>query len=127
MESEPRDPKQGSPPLKSLLLLLLFLLLLFLSSSQSLSPFARPPPRSRAHELGLEASEGDITLQALADGSVQELFVTASTTMVTPIVRVDGKAVGDGTVGPVARALLAAFDEWLRAGEKEWASARPRL
>ena len=40
-----------------------------------------------------------------------ELFFTGTTGEVRPCVRVDGRDVGDGTVGPVTRALATAFRE----------------
>ncbi len=40
-----------------------------------------------------------------------ELFFTGTTTEVRPCVRVDGRPVGDGAVGPVSRALFDAFLE----------------
>ena len=50
-----------------------------------------------------------------ARGRVTELFVTATTTEVMPVVSVDGAPVGDGLVGPVARALRAAWPAWVEA------------
>ena len=40
-----------------------------------------------------------------------EAFITSASNPVTPVVRIDGHAVGDGTPGPVALALRAAFHE----------------
>ena len=41
--------------------------------------------------------------------AADELFVTASTIEVLPVVRLDGRRVGGGTPGPVTRALQAAY------------------
>ncbi len=41
--------------------------------------------------------------------AAREAFVTAASQIVLPVTRIDGQAVGQGTVGPVARALRAAF------------------
>jgi D-alanine transaminase len=38
--------------------------------------------------------------------AADELFLTGTTTDVTPVVRVDGRAIGTGTPGPVTRRLL---------------------
>ncbi len=40
-----------------------------------------------------------------------EAFITSASNPVTPVVRIDGEAVGDGAPGPVALALRAAFHE----------------
>jgi D-alanine transaminase len=40
-----------------------------------------------------------------------EAFITSATNPVTPVVKIDGYPVGDGTPGPVAVALRAAFHE----------------
>jgi D-alanine transaminase len=55
-------------------------------------------------ELGLPVREQGITVAELARAS--ELFLTGTTTDVTPIVELDGRAIGAGTPGRVARALL---------------------
>jgi D-alanine transaminase len=46
---------------------------------------------------------------------VSELFLTGTTTDVMPIVQVDGRAVGDGKPGPIARQLYAGLRERLDA------------
>jgi D-alanine transaminase len=66
---------------------------------------------ARAREVGVEAVEAPIPVARLGD--VTELFVTATTTEVMPIVRLDGKAVGGGKVGPVTRALREAWAGWV--------------
>jgi D-alanine transaminase len=35
-----------------------------------------------------------------------ELFLTGTTTDVTPVISVDGRPIGNGSPGPIARALL---------------------
>ena len=47
--------------------------------------------------------------------AAREAFLTSASQIVMPIVRIDGKPVGDGKPGPVARALRQAFHshaEW---------------
>ena len=44
-------------------------------------------------------------------GRVTELFLTGTTTEVMPVVRVDGRPVGDGRPGPVTRRLQEAYRE----------------
>ncbi len=41
--------------------------------------------------------------------AAHEAFFTAATALVTPVVAIDGKPVGDGAPGPVAKALRAAY------------------
>ena len=62
-----------------------------------------------ARELGVDAREDTV---APADLSrVQEAFITGTTREVTPVVRVDQQAIGDGTPGPITRRLHEAFRE----------------
>ncbi len=56
---------------------------------------------------GLSVEERPFTVaEALA---AREAFLTSATQIVMPIVRIDGKPVGDGKPGPVARALRQTF------------------
>lgn len=57
-----------------------------------------------AREGGIAVREEPIRIDELA--RVSELFLTGTTTDVTPIVAVDGRAIADGSPGPIARALL---------------------
>ena len=41
--------------------------------------------------------------------SAREAFITAASTVVMPVVRIDGEAVADGRPGPIATSLRAAF------------------
>jgi len=45
----------------------------------------------------------------------REAFITGATTLVMPVVSIDGKAVGDGKPGPVARNLRARFHNVAKA------------
>lgn len=68
---------------------------------------------------GIPVEERAIQIEELAQAD--ELFWTGTTGEVRPLVRVDGKAVGDGTVGPVTRALSTAFRktiEQVKAAER---------
>jgi D-alanine transaminase len=53
-------------------------------------------------------------------GSVDELFLTGTTSAVLPVTVIDGRPVGDGTPGPVTRRLVAAYEtfvrDWLSCG-----------
>lgn len=59
----------------------------------------------RAHGIPAEASP--IFLDELSRAG--ELFITGTTFEVMPVVRADGRAVGDGKPGPVTRRLYALF------------------
>ena len=45
--------------------------------------------------------------------SAQEAFVTSTTSLILPVVSIDGRTIGDGTPGPVARALLRAYQKYV--------------
>lgn len=57
--------------------------------------------------LCLEAREAPLLPQDLAEA--REAFLTSSVAEVVPLVRLDGRALGDGHPGPVTRAVLAAY------------------
>jgi len=63
-------------------------------------------------ELSIPVEERFFTTDALY--GADEAFLTGTVTEVLPIVTVDGKAIGDGLVGPVTRRLYAALRQ--RAG-----------
>jgi len=46
----------------------------------------------------------------------REAFLTSATSFVKPITAIDGRAVGDGQVGPVARRLFALFARHVQGG-----------
>ena len=60
-----------------------------------------------ASELGLDVSERSIPLSELYQAD--EMFFTGTTTEVRPTVEIDGRPVGDGTVGPITSRLFEAF------------------
>jgi D-alanine transaminase len=45
--------------------------------------------------------------------AAQEAFITSTTSLILPVVSIDGKAVGDGTPGQVTRALLRAYQQYV--------------
>ncbi len=59
----------------------------------------------RAEGIGFE--ERGLSLDELR--AAREVFLTSATSFVRPVVRLDGRAVGDGAVGPVTRRLFALF------------------
>ncbi|MGH7066570.1 MAG: D-amino-acid transaminase [Acetobacteraceae bacterium] len=58
-------------------------------------------------EAGIAWQEGAVGKAALA--AAREIFVTSASSFVKPVVRLDGKPVGDGRVGPLTEALFALF------------------
>jgi branched-chain amino acid aminotransferase len=72
--------------------------------------------------LGLEVVERgvDRTELYLAD----EVFTCGTAAEVTPIVSIDKYGIGDGTIGPVTRALESAFDDVLRGRDARYAHWR---
>jgi D-alanine transaminase len=65
-----------------------------------------------AREAGLTVREAPIMADRL--DAIDELFLSGTTTEVMPVTRMDGRPVGSGKPGPVARALQQAYLE--RAG-----------
>jgi D-alanine transaminase len=64
---------------------------------------------------GIRVEERVISTAEVLDAD--ELFITAATAFVLPIVRVDGTAIGRGEPGPIATALRADYVESVRGGK----------
>jgi D-alanine transaminase len=75
-----------------------------------------------AHGAGLDVREDAVRVSELPNAS--ELFLTGTTTDVTPIISVDGQRVGVGAPGPIARMLLDRLLELMGAPMPAMASAR---
>jgi branched-chain amino acid aminotransferase len=56
---------------------------------------------------GIACETGDYTLPKLY--TAEEAFVTGTMGGLVPVVRVDGRAIGDGTPGPVTKRLITLF------------------
>jgi D-alanine transaminase len=63
---------------------------------------------------GLAIEERPFTLKEAYRAS--EAFVTAATQIVLPVIRIDGRVIGDGKPGPIATALRRAFHLYAEAG-----------
>jgi D-alanine transaminase len=63
----------------------------------------------RLGETGVPVSQRAFSLLELR--GAREIFITAATTFVKPITRLDGAPVGDGAPGPVAERLFALMSE----------------
>jgi D-alanine transaminase len=66
-----------------------------------------------AADLGIGVREAPIYVERI--GSLEELFLTGTTTDVQPVVRLDGRPIGGGLVGPVAREIQGALMERMGA------------
>ena len=75
-----------------------------------------------AVEEGVPVRESPIFQQEI--GRLDELFVTGTTSDVTPIVELDGRPIGTGKPGRITRTLIAALDRKLYT---ETRSERPQL
>ena len=64
-----------------------------------------------AAQLGIPVELRSLALEELSSAS--EAFLTGTTTEMHPIVEIDGRPVGDGAVGPVAKRLFEAFQAGL--------------
>ena len=78
------------------------------------------PGITRARVFALAAARGmAIEERSIATSELptaDELFITAATAFVMPIVRVDGVLIGSGTPGPVTTQLRTAYIEGVRHG-----------
>jgi D-alanine transaminase len=63
---------------------------------------------------GLSIEERAFTLQEAY--AAREAFVTSASQIVLPVVRIDGRIIGDGKPGPVATALRREFHRFAEAG-----------
>ncbi len=62
-----------------------------------------------ARRAGIPVRERELSVEDLA--RADEILLTGTVTEVIPVVRLDGRPVGDGKPGPVGRALMARFRE----------------
>ncbi len=77
------------------------------ATHQILHGITREYVLERAARVGIPVELRPLQLEELSSAS--EAFLTGTTTEVHPIVEIDGRPVGDGTVGPVAKRLQEAF------------------
>ena len=75
-----------------------------------------------ARDAGVPVREAAIRLDELPNAT--ELFLSGTTTDVTPVFRVDDRVIGDGAPGPIARALLERLLERMGLTTPALASAR---
>jgi D-alanine transaminase len=63
---------------------------------------------------GLSIEERTFTLQEAS--AAREAFITSATQLVLPVVKIDGRMIGDGKPGPVASALRREFYRYAETG-----------
>jgi branched-chain amino acid aminotransferase len=68
-----------------------------------------------AERLGMEVAEEPITPERLL--AADECFLTGTGAEIIAAIRVDGKPVGSGTVGPVTQQLLAEYRKFIHTDE----------
>jgi len=68
-----------------------------------------------AKQAGFTVSEENLTRYDLY--VAQECFLTGTGAEVIPVIKIDGRVIGDGTVGPVTKKLMKRFHEYVRAGK----------
>ena len=83
------------------------------ATQRILHGIAREYVMELARAQGLPVEERPILLEEIR--GAEEIFFTGTTTEIRPTVRLDGEPVGEGKVGPVAKALYEAFKEGTRA------------
>jgi D-alanine transaminase len=79
------------------------------TTAQVLPGVTREAVLALCRAAGIPCHEAPILLAALGDAD--EVFLTGTTTEVTPLVQVDGRPVGDGRPGPVTRRVRALFHD----------------
>ncbi len=77
------------------------------TSAGILAGITRDAVITLAADLGLSVEERDLPREALY--SADEIFMTGTAAEITPVRSVDRKKVGDGTPGPITRALQQSF------------------
>jgi D-alanine transaminase len=77
-----------------------------------LSGITRAAVLRMAQEAQMKVEERPFTLEEAK--AADEAFITSATTFVTPVVRLDGQAIGAGTPGPVATRLREIYIEEAR-------------
>jgi branched-chain amino acid aminotransferase len=67
-----------------------------------------------AREAGIPVAEPPMTRYDVY--AAHECFLTGTAAEVIPVVKLDGRAIGDGKPGPITRQLRARFQEFARSG-----------
>lgn len=79
--------------------------------SRILKGFARKRVMALAKKHGWKMQEEDFRVRKMQ--SADELFITNSLWNILPVVRLNGKAIGRGKVGPQTKRIMKIFDDYL--------------
>ena len=74
-----------------------------------------------ADDEGLKVNVGKVPLKDLEEA--REVFVTSSSHLVCPVIKIDGSPVGDGNVGEITNLLKQRFQEVISGRDnkfQEW-------
>ena len=82
-------------------------------SNYTLAGITRDVVLELCHKIGIATQEAPILESQLPDA--EELFATSTTMEITPVVKVNGIVVGNGTPGPITRQIQKAFWELVRS------------
>jgi D-alanine transaminase len=82
-------------------------LITYPSSNYILTGITRNLVLQLARELGIPAVEAPLYWEQL--GTVEEMFLSGTTTEITPLATVDGRTIGNGRCGPITARLQEAF------------------
>lgn len=83
----------------------------FASSGYILTGITRLLVVDKADAVGIPVRERGIPAERLFDCT--ELFLSGTTTEIMPVVKVDGRPIGDGKPGPVTQRLRELFKQWI--------------
>ncbi|MBL8991364.1 MAG: aminotransferase class IV [Phycisphaerae bacterium] len=75
--------------------------------------------------LDVEPNLVERAIDAAELGRADEVILVGTTTMVTSVSRLDGRSLGDGRIGPVARHLFHRLLDAIRSGADELSGNRP--
>ncbi|MFQ5611107.1 MAG: aminotransferase class IV [Anaerolineae bacterium] len=64
------------------------------------------------HQTGTPVDEAPLSYDSLA--ACSELFITSTSMHVMPISRINGRGIGDGSVGPITRQVMQQFEKYYR-------------
>jgi branched-chain amino acid aminotransferase len=93
-------------------------------SSSILQGITRDTVIQLAREMGYEVQETRITRDQL--WLADEVFLTGTAAEITPVREVDNRAIGDGTVGPMTKAIQAKYFDVVKGADTshaEWLTA----
>ena len=69
-------------------------------------------PQQRGARRAMDAQAAHLYLDELH--SAEEAFITGTTKLITPVVKVDDHVIGDGQVGQRTKVLMTLFEEYVK-------------